>query len=406
VPNFKGNRPPDIDLILSGLDQATGRVPKYRRERDRFKVSAETREPTVYRARVDMVRDLHKRLLWPLLDARLRGRITTTQLHDAYRDGTQALLKLMEEERHGRLQYVMREYLRERPTKTQALTQQQIERFIDWIGPNATTADLTGEKVGRFLGTLTKAGRGEGQPASNATKNRYRAALYGLCSWLVARGHLQRHPIAHGIVKRAPEGGKKRLPDLSPADQQAYLAKIEERGGRAMRLVARTAIATGADVGELIVTPDNRGEALLVRDCHLAGVKQQRIRFKRHKVAGSPERLVPITATVAAELEAHIAEHGLKPGDLVFGMVLGHQFRFAHEWAREEIGWPRLTRKDLRHVAAINWRRSGADLQQVKEWLGHTSIAQTTIYSDFGNDDEFDGRVMAALENRLLRGER
>jgi integrase len=403
MPNFKGNRPPDIDLIIPGLDDAIGRVPKTKRDRNRFKVSSETREPSVYRARVDMVRDLAGRLLFPLLGARLQSRITTSDLHAAYRGGDQALRALIEQKDLTRLSVLMRQYLRERPTRTQALTQQQIERFIEEVGEHATVDDLTGEKVGRFLAGLVKLSGGDGV-ASNATKNRYRAALHGFCSWLVARGHLTRHPIAHGSVKRADEGKHRRLPDLSAAEQQQYLHALETEGGPLVRLVARVAIATGADVAELIRRTDGQPEALRVRDCLFAGVKQPRVRLKRTKVGKSPERLVPVTWAVAAEIEAHIAQRGLGPHDFVFGTVEDWRWRFAHEAARLTVGRPQLRRKDLRHVAAINWRRSGADLQQIKEWLGHTNISQTTIYSDFGNDDEFDGRVMQALEDRLLRG--
>lgn len=394
---FTGRRPPEIDLKLPGLDAATGRVAASERERDRFRVSSETREPTVYRARCDMIRDLAQRFLWPVLKARLEGAITTEELHAAYRKGEAALARLVEAHRHARLQPLVREYLAGHAIKSLSDVEQHLTRFLAYVGSAATVEQFTPAVIEAFLTQLVRQSRGAG-PASNATRNRYRGSLYGFASWLVARGVLQKHPLAYKQVRRQPEGAR-RLPDLTPDEQRRYLAAVDAHGGPTMRLLAETALTTGADVGELIETADNAGEAIRVRDCYFDG-PQARLRFKRHKVSKSLERLVPVPSMLALRLRAHVTLLQLAPNDLVFAGILDSQFRTAHEAAREVIGRPTLTRKDLRHVAAINWRRAGADLHQVKEWLGHTSITQTVIYQDFLPDDEFDGRVMAQLEAR------
>src|SRR4051812_41231159 len=86
-------RPKDIDLILPGLGVGTGRM------KDRFRASSETYDAKAYKARADMVRDLATRLLFPLLRARLEGRISTTELYQAYRQGDDALRQSLERHR-------------------------------------------------------------------------------------------------------------------------------------------------------------------------------------------------------------------------------------------------------------------------------------------------------------------
>jgi site-specific recombinase XerD len=82
-------------------------------------------------------------------------------------------------------------------------------------------------------------------------------------------------------------------------------------------------------------------------------------------------------------------------------MVTDMMLRKAHETARAAIGRRTLRRKDLRHIAAIYWRRGGADLESVRQWLGHSHISQTLIYAAFGVDDQYDAPVLANLTQRL-----
>ncbi len=39
--------------------------------------------------------------------------------------------------------------------------------------------------------------------------------------------------------------------------------------------------------------------------------------------------------------------------------------------------------KDLLHLSAIAWARAGAELLQISEWLGHSTIGQTVIYAKY-----------------------
>lgn len=114
------------------------------------------------------------------------------------------------------------------------------------------------------------------------------------------------------------------------------------------------------------------------------------MRFKRQKVDRSPERFVPYPARYMSELQAHIEEHKLAFRDPVFRMTDRRRMEAAHRRAAEAIGCGDLRLKDLRHLTAIAWARAGARIERAKEWLAHSTIKLTEIYTHFAPDDSFD----------------
>jgi len=98
----------------------------------------------------------------------------------------------------------------------------------------------------------------------------------------------------------------------------------------------------------------------------------------------------------------HIAAFNLRDGDRMFGMFSRSTLDRVHQEVRALIGRPELRLKDFRHIAAISWRRAGADLEQIREWLGHSTINQTVVYASFKADDDFDAPIVAAATERFL----
>ena len=219
----RATRPKDIDWILSGLRVGIGR------NRDRFRVSSETYERKVYAARVAMVKDLANRLLFDPLRARLDGRVTTTQLYQAWSGGEEALQALVESNSGKFLAPLLDQFLKESTARGKEKYRRQIERFIETIGGRnvATTDRFTTEAVADFLADLKNLKTKRTTTAASAsTQNRYRAALQGFASWLVRRHHLNTHPIAHKAVPKRSEAGS-RLPEFSSGDYAAYFKTPE-----------------------------------------------------------------------------------------------------------------------------------------------------------------------------------
>lgn len=403
-----------LDLKIPGLG-AGGTHP------DRFRASAET----LSRAGVDALRAMVKELAahgeFELLRARMERRITTLQLLQAYKRTVGSLEELKKalkaEER--RLEPLLTDWAAVLSTGDRAKTLTQVNRFIVWARgqkTGATLEALSSETIALFLVELTAARKNAAPvPANWQTKDRYRAALSGFCTWLVGKGRLDKHPIKAKGVPPERKKATRRLPDMRPEDYAAYfdgLLKTRPFEGRdhieqlreQLTVFFRMLIHTGADVGELrtvVVSDVQFGET---RQDGTAGLTH--IRLQRPKTYTEVRR-VPYPQACVSELRSFIAGRGLQRGDLLFdlratkcksGYILPDVVA-AHRLARKAIGQPLLRVKDLRHVAAISWARAGFPIQRISRWLGHSTLQQTMIYENYlPEDSEIEDAVERAAD--------
>jgi len=380
-------RPKPINIVLPGLGRGVGR------DKDRFRTTSATKDPVVYERRVAMVRDLAGRMLFDLLRGVLDHRFSIVELDNAYRTGADALRRLQLAHAGKLVQPLLRSYIKQSPRADKAKTEARITRFLVHVGARGealsddeataaqqrktwlarvSTSELTATAVAEFLADLTSARHTrETVDASGATRNRYRAAIGGWCTWMVRHGHLDTHPTAFKRVEKYREADS-RLPDLTAAEYAGYFRAMEAARPDLV-VVFKLLVHTGADVGEV--------ETREVRDFDLSP-DAPRVRYRRTKTR-TPERYVPLPAAVAAVVRGHLAAHGLAGTDRVFGMFTRAEIEQAHRIARGAIRRDDLRLKDLRHIAAITWRRAGADLQTVQERLGHATLNQTAIYTAF-----------------------
>lgn len=421
----------EIDVRIPGLAEETGRAS------DRFRCSAGVRDAKQLKKLREMVVDLGKRLLFDVLGARLDGRITTEELAHAYSTGDSALKRLAERVSAHPLVPLIERYLREKETRgAVSVTRRHLLAFVDYCAKRAspmsvTTRDFTTPNVRTFLSKLTdrRAGRSGRQATSNtpeaiatrrrrkraatklegtgkpqpravkgATVNRYRASLCGFASFLVQESILTTHPIANKKVKARPEGDG-RMPTISAEEWDGYCAALQADllAPEGSVDVARVLRFTGADVGEVLGYINDSGvrqPGFIVRDIDETQ-EVPRIRFKRQKVTESRERSVPFAQCWTDDLKTHIAHFRLRKNDEVFTMVDRRLFEAAHERAVGAIDRPDIRLKDFRHFAAQSWAAANARLEQIKEWLGHSSINQTVIYSRFL---PADSRIAAIVE--------
>lgn len=392
-----------IDRVLPGLDRALGRV-REGRDRDRFRLSADTRNPHTKNERDLMVRSLAARAsmvpeLWQLLGLALDGKVGIGELHDAFRrdplhlTGVQPLLA----ERKGDLLWPLVErYVAQKGTAESEGDRTKLARFVAFLGgpERAKAHDFTTQAAREFVTNLAPARRDA--PLSNATRNRYRAVLQDFGGWLFTEGKLASHPIPFRALRRYREAP--RVVEMSSDQRQTYLKGVVDVDPELVP-VFMVLMYAGADVSEVIPTARGDWEALRVRDCYLER-KVPQLRFKRHKVEHSPVRMVPIPRAVARAIQDHIERYGLESNDLLFAGITDERAWRVHKIVRERMSWPQLRRKDLRHVAAIRWRRLGYDVQTIRDWLGHLSITQTMIYAAFTPDDEHGA---LAVEDDVLR---
>lgn len=425
----------EIDVRVPGLAEETGRAS------DRFRCSAGVRDASELKKLREMVVDIGNRLLFDVLDARLDGRITTEEMVHAYRKGNSALKKLAERASERSLVPLTERYLREKERRRAvSVTRRHLLAFIAFCAKNSplttvTTRDFTTDNVGQFLSKLTdrRAGR-SGRPATadtpaaiatrrrrkrkaamkevsqrpvkSATVNRYRASLCGFATFLVNLGLLGKHPIRDKKVKALPEGSG-RMPTILSKEWDAYCERLaaDPLAPEASVLVATVLRYSAADVGEVLGYVDDSGTrqpGMIVRDIDIERAVPQ-IRFARQKVDESGERGVPLARCWTDQVVAHIDHYRLGRNDEVFAMVDRSLFESAHERAVRAIGRPDINLKDFRHFAAQTWAAAGARLEQMKVWMGHSSITQTEIYSRFMPADT---QVAAIVEAGVQRSGR
>lgn len=408
-----GRQKPKIDLRLPGFGAAVGRPD------DRFRCSGGTWDEDVYAERVTLVRKLGARALDPseawlgeILVAVLEQRLSLADVHVASRRGDAGLQQLLSTRKAPPLAPLLDRYLREKRKKNPTKVRRAIARFLDATGgaDRVTTAVLTRERISDYLaayGRLNASHGGRiGEPVKPATINRTLGAIAAFCSWLVATEVLVRNPCAS--IADLDEG-LHRVPGFTAGEYAKYVAQLERDWRDDPRiLVLLTLLHSGADLGEVIrmdkpyPSVGLRVQQIEFADPRAAGALT-RIRFRRSKTK-TPERQVPIPPWLAERLRAHIARYALQPGDILFPTVTRSKVASAHGRARQAISRPELRVKDLRHVAAIFWRKGGADLFTLQQWLGHSDPKQTQIYADFLPEDAFDAPFVLKA-SQLLTGE-
>lgn len=192
------------------------------------------------------------------------------------------------------------------------------------------------------------------------------------------------------------------MPEASRAEYEAYFRAVNTMRAdlppeqaiplrRACTVFLRVLWHTGGDVGEVrkLIVGDIRWPQQ-VEDGTPANRCFAELRLRRTKVK-CPERRVPYPSAYVREIREFIESRGLKHDDLVFGCLrqrVGPTTSYlpdiitAHKRGVEAIG--RSFRiKDIRHLAAIAWAEAGVRLEQIRTWLGHATIKQTTIYLEF-----------------------
>lgn len=220
------------------------------------------------------------------------------------------------------------------------------------------------------------AGMKEGK-LTGRTINRKLSALRSFFKYYLKRGAISQMPTVNVIAPKI----SKRLPIFMKENETKELLETLASGSEDWKsLNARMLItlfySTGMRLSELI------------------GLREKQLDFSRSQIRvlgkGNKERLIPISGEIISlikDYQQQKAARGEQEQDLLLVTEKGRKLypKYAYLLVNKHLGGAiTLDKKSphvLRHTFATHLMNNGADLNAVKELLGHASLAATQVYT-------------------------
>ncbi|OPY61137.1 MAG: Tyrosine recombinase XerC [Pelotomaculum sp. PtaU1.Bin065] len=254
------------------------------------------------------------------------------------------------------------------------------KRFVDTNGREMAPADVTSIDLRDYQGYLQTV-RG----LKPATVNRRLNNVRNFLKWAREAGYLERMPNVPRKVQAQPTPPKA----LERNEQNRLLREVERRGKLRDMALVRLLLSCGLRVSEAVL--------LQVSDLDI-GERHGKLTVRQGK--GNKWREVPVPPEARCALKDWLEERERKYNACpwLFPNKCGSHITARRvEQSIKNYGYfaglnvhPHI----LRHAAATNMLRSGADLPTVAQILGHSSINTTAIYT------KPDNRTMAEAVER------
>jgi integrase len=218
---------------------------------------------------------------------------------------------------------------------------------------------------------------------SNASINRYCAALSAVLTWAVHRRLAPKNwqNPCHSIEQRPEKNEIVRY--LSDAERTALLTACKASKWPRLYLLALMGLTTGARRGEL--------EGLRWRDINL-----ERAEASVHQSKNGDRKTLPLTPAVIQELKKFQGP----PASLIFASTRRPDVAYNNVpvWTKalKDAGVRNFRFHDLRHSCASALAQDGATLLQIADVLGHRQMSVTKRYSHLATSHKSE------LINRVL----
>jgi integrase/recombinase XerC len=212
---------------------------------------------------------------------------------------------------------------------------------------------------------------------STVSINHKISTLRSFFKFQVRTGALSQTPMANVI---SPKGGKK-LPVFVKENDMAALAEAlnhstEDWKSLNARLLITVFYATGMRLSELI------------------GLKEKQVDFSKNQLKvwgkGNKERIIPLGKNITLMFKEYMAAKKRDFGPGPDSLLVTHRGRkmypkYAYLLVKEFLSQVNTLDKRsphvLRHSFATHLMNNGANLNAVKELLGHSSLAATQVYT-------------------------
>lgn len=249
----------------------------------------------------------------------------------------------------------------------------EIERFLQFLSAEDIAFETVDYRVVRhFLVSMKENGR------QASSINRSISSLRSFYKFLVREGNIVSSPMQLVQALKTP----KRLPVVVESEKMVYLlekGRINQDSFEEVRdfLILEMLFGTGVRVSELLAIQEGDIDTYNSRI---------RIFGKRNK-----ERLVPVHRTLLEEIKQYLTlknaqDFKNKSSYLIVTKEGKQAYRgLVYNRVRQHLG--RITSQQkksphvLRHTFATALLNNGADLNAIKELLGHAGLAATQIYT-------------------------
>ncbi|MDD4057374.1 MAG: tyrosine-type recombinase/integrase [Bacteroidales bacterium] len=269
----------------------------------------------------------------------------------------------------------------------------ELKEFISPRDENEFISELKPQVIRGFIANGLESG------LNPRTINLKLSAISSFCNYLVKRGVVSSNP-----VKKVPRPKtSKMLPHFyTEGALSAYLeSKVEEGNFLAMRnrAIVLVLYSTGmrrAELATLRISDWDRGRRMI------------KVRGK-----GDKEREIPVTGELSKSLNVYLLEMSSfyleNPEGMFFLTDTGKPLylSFVNKIVRSELASvPGFTGKRsphmLRHSIATHLLNNGAELNSIKEVLGHSSLAATQVYTH--NSFEQMKKIFLTAHPRAKKG--
>jgi integrase/recombinase XerC len=246
---------------------------------------------------------------------------------------------------------------------------QQFASYVNDTFDHPTLATITHIHLRSWLATLKEANQKE------RSINRKISSLNNYYKFLLRNGWMKQNPLKLLHAMRLPE----RLPTFLKEQETEYLLEEISFGtdfkGFTDRIILELLYLTGMRRSELINLKESDIEWSL---------QQVRILGK-----GNKERLLPIDYQTIEQLRDYIAAKKKEGITSKYLLVLksgaqlyaGYVYRTVKHYLSKITTLKKKSPHILRHTFATHLLNKGANIQSIKELLGHAGIASTQIYT-------------------------
>jgi integrase/recombinase XerC len=218
------------------------------------------------------------------------------------------------------------------------------------------------------------------QKITSKSINRKISSLKSFFKYHLRSGSLIKSPMT-GII--SPKSGKRLPVYVEEKDMRVLTEQIvfpDTWRGRTERLLIRIFYNTGVRLSELVTLKNNQID--------FSGATIRVIG------KGNKERIIPVSSTLLEEIALYQKEKLLLPGskngksaDTLLinedgrALYVKYAYLSVRKWLSQVTTMDKKSPHVLRHSFATHLMNHGADLNSVKELLGHSSLAATQLYT-------------------------